>query len=44
MKPRNLWSELRICAIAIAGISLLGVVGFAAMHGETRWGCLRNQT
>ena len=34
MKPRSLWSELRIGAIAIAGISLLGVAGFAAMHGE----------
>ena len=33
MKPRSLWSEL-IGAIAIAGISLLGVAGFAAMHGE----------
>ena len=34
MKPRILWSELRIAAIAIAGISLLGVAGFASMHGE----------
>jgi hypothetical protein len=34
MKPRNLWPELRIAAIAIADISLLGVAGFAAIHGE----------
>ena len=34
MKPRSLWSELRIAAIAIAGISLLGVAGFASIDGE----------
>jgi carboxymethylenebutenolidase len=34
MKTRDRWSELRIATIMIAGIPLLGVAGFAAMHGQ----------
>jgi carboxymethylenebutenolidase len=34
MKSRDLWSELRIAGSAAVRVSLLGVAGLAAIHGE----------